>query len=289
MSDEERARRANALPPDWWKREAVCLNLSQWFGQHVLPLFLAVRIDGTPQEALYTGFLLEHEAGLRWITAGHVVDEINQVYATEGVQVVSFRWLDRGELAGAESVPAIYERARLLSGHTKGIDLGAIELSYMEEQPLRHNARVKIMTPEVYAHLDRAKPEGYYIVGYPQEWMTVSRKGNRGANALMSARADIACLPVERLSEPPPELVGIIPPDDYTFIGRLIPFAESSQSQPVGIKGMSGGPLFSIQREPDGHFKYYLFGIQRGWYEKSRVICAVALEGLVTGAGRVGE
>jgi len=60
--------------------------------------------------------------------------------------------------------------------------------------------------------------------------------------------------------------------DPKAFYGQIIPFAEGSEFQPISVKGMSGGPLFSVERDPSGRIGYRLYGIQRSEDKDERLI-----------------
>jgi hypothetical protein len=60
--------------------------------------------------------------------------------------------------------------------------------------------------------------------------------------------------------------------DPEAFYGQILPFVEGSKYQPASLQGMSGGPLFSLERDPSDRIRYRLFGIQRSEDRDERLI-----------------
>lgn len=73
MSNESQQQAMMQAPVDWWQREAVCLQLRNWFEHHIVGLHVGYLCDGEPMDRLFTGFLLRHRGLCMWVTAGHVI------------------------------------------------------------------------------------------------------------------------------------------------------------------------------------------------------------------------
>ncbi len=270
MSDE---RKLVDLPSDWWQQLSACQTLADWFGRHLVGLFLSVQAEGSNRQGVYTGFVLFYEENLLWITAGHVVDEIRQVLSNPETDVQIMRWLDGCDIPGAESVPVHNRNLDMFSGSEFGIDFGAIKITGLDAQNMLHNNRTQVITELIWKNLHLAKPEGYYVLGYPKEWIEHHEARLSNKQIFNSFRANLACLPVCQIeyrgdSHTNKEFWN----DPEAFYGQILPFVDGPEYQPVSVKGMSGGPLFSIERDPSDRIRYRLFGIQRSEDKDERLI-----------------
>src|SRR5205823_3336443 len=106
------------------------------------------------------------------------------------------------------------------------------------------NGRAQIMTEQAWSLIDEAKPEGYYILGYPDEWNEKSEPQVSGKQIIHSDFAGLACLPVQRIHN-----INIDIEEDKqfwsrpsAFYGQLVPFIDAPDAAPRSIVGMSGGP-----------------------------------------------
>jgi hypothetical protein len=281
LSASQSAEYITALPDDWWNQSSVCQTFTHMFCRHVLPLLVSVRIDGEIRNYIYTGWLLEFQGAIIWVTVGHVINNIRQVMTYPGATVQTTRWLDNADITGAESLPMVYEETRTWVAEDKDVDLGAVLLPALELAAIRANDKIVVLTEEIWRNIDAARPEGFYVVGYPDENVIIEPVRNIGDKTLMRAQADLSCLPVRRLSTNDTRWPSGIPKSEDAFCGDIMPFVDTPEEQPNRIEGMSGGPVFSIQREPNGQIRYYLFGIQRGWHSRNRTICVVPIQHLV--------
>jgi hypothetical protein len=58
------------------------------------------------------------------------------------------------------------------------------------------------------------------------------------------------------------------------FYAKVLDVRRSETETLTSIKGMSGGPIVSIERTPDSRLKYRLYGIQSQWLPNSRILKA---------------
>jgi hypothetical protein len=82
-------------------------------------------------------------------------------------------------------------------------------------------------------------------------------------------------MPVERIERREPVCKGDFWDHPTSFYGRIIDQADGDDL--ARIEGMSGGPLFSIERTPEGRMKFRLFGVQSSWLPEKRIIRAESL------------
>ncbi|MCI0399682.1 MAG: hypothetical protein L0332_10950 [Chloroflexi bacterium] len=271
--------RLSDLPDDWWRRLSTCQTLANWFGRYLVGLFFSVSLGGQPQYGVYTGFLLYHRQALLWITAGHVIDEIRGILSSPNVNITMMHWLDGYEFFGAESIPVHNRDLRMYSASSSGIDFGTIAITGLDRENMIRNERLQIMTEQGWRNLHRARPEGYYIVGYPHEWGEYRQDARSGNQIMHSFRANLACLPVSRIDyREPTRSDDEFWSDPEAFYGQILSFADGTEYQPDDIRGMSGGPLLSVERDPSNEIRYRLFGIQRSWLRDSRLIRAEPIQ-----------
>ena len=207
-----------------------------------------------------------------WITAGHVLEDVLRLRDEPSVKIVSAAWNDGyenkhadGVLFSLDDVPAYID---------PNIDFGAIVIRPGYARPLLANPQVRPMTPNVWLDHENANPEGYYLVGVPTEWTDYEEVGRTEKERIYSSGARIVCIPVERI----PWASGKEPKDFWddpdAFYAKLLDVWKSPTEKLTSIKGMSGGPIVSIERTPDSELKYRLYGIQSAWLPKSRILRA---------------
>ena len=269
------------LPTDWWRRKSTCQILLNWFKRYLLGLFLSVEIEGKVQHELYTGFLLLYKENLMWATAGHIIDEIREIKSNPNVRIVRMRWLDDSKISGAESVPVHSSNFRTYSATEFGIDFGVADITGLDRENILKNNRIEIMTEQGWKNLHLANPEGYYIIGYPKEWVETNEVRLPNNRILGSVLANAACIPVEQIEYPGKHPTKEFWNDPRAFYGGMLPYSDEPGHQPENIKGMSGGPLISIERTPNREFRYRLFGIQRSWDENTRSIRVEPIENII--------
>jgi len=273
---DDSAERVKAFPADWWKLPVVAETLAKCFAEHLVALEVAYLSDGRPAHAVFTGFLLRLALLDLWVTAGHVIETIRELLEHPRVRIIRAGLLDGYQQEGATTIPVPLADLPLFSTGAP-LDFGTIALRKAYVAPIIGNPRFRPLTPVVWKNHDRAQAEGFYIVGMPAKWVEVREIGARPGEVLRKATMSIACIPVERI-QPNSEAE----PKDFwshegAFYGRLLPVAYDDGTPLDDIAGMSGGPVFSIERTDEGQFRYYLFGIQSAWLPASRIIRAAPI------------
>jgi len=264
--------RAKNQTDAWWRHKTILQTLSHWFCRHLLVLFVSFKAGDQTYHEIFTGFLLDYRKHLLWITAGHVVDGIGKILSDPRFRVLRMRWADAYPIAGAESIPVNHQALHLFSAAKGQVDLGFARVTGLEEVNIRKNNRVEIMTDQVWRNLHLARPEGYCLLGYPEEWSEVKEHSLGNGRVSGTGRAKVACLPIRRIEYRGPHPTRKFWNDPQAFYGEILSFTGGSDDQPQSASGMSGGPLFSLEREADGKIRYRLFGIQRSEYSSEKLI-----------------
>lgn len=266
-------------PDDWWQREAVCLQLRDWFEHHIVGLHVGYLCDDTPQDRVFTGFLLKHRGLAFWITAAHVIERINQLIDDPRLTIDHAGWMDRCPSPGAGPIPASLPDLLMGVLERDGIDLGFVVLNPLLEAAFDANPRVEFVDARIWLGHDAARPEGYYVLGYPKEW-TLPMGKFKSANGEMrrKIRMGVACLPVtpieDRGAAANPPLESPFWGSEFCMYAQLQPYSDTKRHLVENIDGMSGGPVLSIERSADGQLKYRLFGIQSAWQRGARIVKA---------------
>ena len=82
------------------------------------------------------------------------------------------------------------------------------------------------------------------------------------------------CIPVQRIEYDDPQVNKDLFKDRNDFYGKIVPRMEGSGLKTV--KGMSGGPLLSIEKNGESLI-YRLFGVQKSWDKENRVVRAESI------------
>jgi hypothetical protein len=269
------------IPANWWQRADTVETLIKWFRWHVVGLFVKGHSGKDHPARLYSGFLVIFKEQLVWLTAGHVIDQVDEALNTPGFVVDEMRWMDTytDTVEGIHSpAPVHYIPPRMMSWTKEGIDVGCIIVLGLDRVSLESNPNLHPLRLSSANALEGPPPDGYFVIGYPTALITHTVTPTSPNIATHSFAGSLACLPVNRVD----------PPDDpnrnefwnrsYSIYAELLSFADRPNAVIPDIPGMSGGPLFSITWMPNGNMNYRIRGIQSSWLESARVICAERMD-----------
>ena len=271
---ENLLKKMRELPPDWWQSESTAVILLDLFRRHIVPLLLAGYVERKFQFTIYTGFLLQHNQNLVWLTAGHAIDELSSILSSPSFEVSKMVWLDDYKAAQSEGVPLHRYPPIMKSWKDTNRDVGAIIPSILDTGNILRNTELQTINAEIWKNLKQANPEGYYAIGFPQPWTQHSQKPAPNNKILHSINANLLCLPLEEVS-PPSELANLSGwSDPDVFYGKILPFVDNPTFEVDDLKGMSGGPILSIERDLDGQIRYRLVGIIQSWANSQSIVRA---------------
>jgi hypothetical protein len=271
------------LPSDWWRSIEASEDMARCLRRHLLGLWIRGKVQGDMEHEFFTGFLLDYRDTLLWITAGHVIDRINEILSNQSVKIGGIQWVDQCNIPNAGSIPISHPLCRY-SATEIGIDFGAIKVQGLEADIIRASDENKPLTEQVWRGLDRAHPEGYYVFGYPKQGFETDRGVDANGREWGIIEAKLACLPVERIEfEDRYQFRGSAQwwNKRDSFFGQIRPFTDDAIGQIEEIEWMSGAPVFSVEREPGG-IRYRLVGIQSSWVKKVRQIRAEPIHRIVS-------
>jgi hypothetical protein len=268
------------LPKDWWKRENAARILSHWFINHTVALHVNYEIDGKICGQTYTGFLLYYHERYMWVTAGHVIEDIDKLLKCDFCKVLGFKWVDNYEIDIAKAIPVDYERSPKCGINNKEIDLGIVGLEFLDIKAISAKNKNPWLTSKIWKNNHLANPDGYYVVGYPAEVVELkSSMGSAGTNCEL--KISLVCIPVERIKPEKPAHTENFWGHPGWFYGKILPVTREDGEYFDSISGMSGGPILSLERTPGGNIKYRLFAIQSGWLSQSKILCGTPIERVV--------
>jgi len=262
------------LPSEWWMQPQTVYTLIEWFKRHVLALFVSAKEEGERRYFLFSGFIIKREENLVWVTAGHVIDRLNKIRTDPNFEILQMQWIDEHD--GSSDVPfhVHHPNFKTYSAMEDDIDIGIGLLEGLDALNLEQNENLGIITEQAWKNLVEASPEGYYLIGYPSEWIEESKQRVSRSQIVRSFIMNMACIPISPLNWEDLPYQGGSWKDPDAFYGHIEPFPSEQGEQPLDISGMSGGPLLSIERTPSGQLAYRLVGVQSSWLENRRLIRA---------------
>jgi hypothetical protein len=253
-----------------WDDEKMARVFNTVVQKHILSLRISYLIKGVPQVLWVSGFLILTKYFLGWMTAGHVLKEINKLLQTEGVGGIKARWFDNSDNKNAQSIPCDLADLILHGIDTDGYDFGVVPLP-----PYYANLilAIKENQPLTEAHWrsdDSFEPEGYYIVGIPQEFTEFKQLSN--GPEIYEYKSSGVCLSAPVIKE---DAAKHSSEDEFwrhdnNFYGKVLPIHDDNGNELIDIKGMSGGPIFGVRSIDKDKIQYRIIAIQSNWLSQSK-------------------
>jgi hypothetical protein len=225
---------------------------------------------------MYSGFLLQRGGLYQWVTAGHVLRDLDQLRHRTDTTIRMARWCDNRTSAQDESIPTDLRSMAMV--YPQKLDVGVVWFNDHEVDLIRANTSVAPLTAKSWRYNNQAQPDGIYVVGLPKP-MRHEQFSRLGRMNSYSFTAGIIALPVVRMIDPTTR------DQDHEFwthhhclYGQVeLPRLEGMPAL-ADIVGTSGGPLLSIERTPGGGLKYRLWAIQSAWLPSLRVVRAEPIQ-----------
>ena len=262
---------------EWWKDESVCRQLSHWFCKHIVCLQMTYQVNQEEHSNLFTGFLLKYKGLHLWLTAGHILEEIENIYKSDDYKVRGIAWADNHSTYDAKAVPTVFDRLEKYLINNKDGDVGVINLKGLDLENILACEENIWMDEDMWKYNHLAKPKGYYLVGLPcetNEDKTIKRDDGFVEGSISGYAFTI---PVQRIDRKDSQ-------DDFwnyqdAFYGELTPVTKQQGGQLNSIEGMSGGFIISIEGNIEKqNLLYRLYAIQSSWLPESKIIRATPME-----------
>jgi len=245
-------------------------QIVKYFGRHFVQLYctespIIGKSKQPPGAFAASGFVISVHGEWFWISAGHVIHEINERMETR--RMTTCRFVDTwGEnRVSRVTIPVEYSEIQkgVIDGFD-GLDCVAVPLPDLYVQLLLANGIVPIDEEAWRKVGDISKFEGGLLMGLPFE--LASHTLNEG---IIESLQTLVLIGIRFVAQPPSE------EGEKKIFPRI--FAAIPSKEPSSIKGMSGGPVLGLRRTPDG-LRYWIVGIQSGWYESERIISVSPLK-----------
>ena len=234
------------------KRE---VDVLEFFCRHLIGLCVTYRHKnaedaGKPARFVAcSGTLITIRDAVLYLTAGHVLKELDELRAHDQVEITDAVLADTLGWKRISDVPIPFDLKNAqffyIDDEEEGLDFGVIMLEPHYVRLLAKNG-VVALTEQNWMHQHAVKFDGYAMLGFPKEFTSqrVSTSGNGIVSPVMFG--------VKRLKSTP----DYRSPTRYPqFVGQLDPGLSLSS-----VKGMSGGPIFGFRRKPE--LRYWIVALQ---------------------------
>lgn len=240
-------------------------SLTQGFyravGKHFVTLSCVQRLDANRTEnvILISGFIAEVRGFWFYVTAGHILRDFQKALEAGGDFDV---WRLGDQTAGNKfkdiGIPFDFSLGRwiIVEDEETGLDYAATILEDYYRMLLEAGGVVPL-TSETWGN-QTVDHDHLAVVGIPSETIRYDGKTN------ISAR--VVVIPLETADVP----VAAGAKSQNQFYANL---KADSEGKVNDLKGLSGAPVFAIRKVEDG-WKYWVVGVQSGWYRNTRTIVA---------------
>jgi hypothetical protein len=241
----------------------------QYFCRHLVALCVTYRHVGREEErsqfAAYSGTLIQLAGQFHFLTAGHIVRDLEAALQSPAVEIESAVLADIFGLNRVSDQPIPFDllnaRRYYIDDREDGLDFGLISLRPYYVDLLRRNG-VIALEEENWARQSGVTFDAYAMLGLPEEFGSarLSHSGDGQVSPTMFR--------VHRLAAPPP---GRAATRYQQFIGQL------DRELPIrSIVGMSGGPIFGF-RTRGNETRYWVVALQSSWLSDERIVfgCSV--------------
>lgn len=236
--------------PNWPSND----DLVGYFSKHLIPVYFTFAKDETKYSRYFTSFLISIDD--RWfiITAGHCMEDVDR-NIKEGYEIDRCRLIDSGGLEAKHNnpIPFDYSGASKMHVDIEGLDLGVIAITDYYKAQLEAN-NVKPLSEKVWGN-QPDNPDFYMLLGVPNQ-LTEIKDDNFIIRTTLHNIKPLDQKPSNFKDSKAPMFYGEIRLDDTL----------------TDIKGMSGGPIFSFQRNDAGEVKYWLHAVQSNWLPSDKYI-----------------
>jgi hypothetical protein len=239
------------------------------FGRHFVTLTCMQTPPGAPEHVvLISGFIIEVSGHWFYVTAGHILRDIDQAHAAGSTFDV---WRLGDQSAGGPhrqtGIPFDFVRKDwiVIRDDSVGLDYAALHLRDLYRLALESGRVVPLVKDTWGDHV--TEYDQWVLVGVPAE--TVAHNGQ----SLITAK--LVGIAVVEADEPE----GAGSKAENQFYAKL---RNGSESHLKNVEGMSGGPLFATKRQ-GGDLRYKVIGVQSAWYPLQRIIAVCPFSSLGLG------
>lgn len=254
----------------WWADEIRARIFNTRIQKHILSLSVAYLIKGIPKTCWISGFLVHTKGLLIWMTAGHVLKELEKLLQSNEVNGIKARWIDNCPKKEAQFIPCDYQSLRRTPIEVEGYDFGIVLLSRFYADPI---LKVKENVPLTESHWrldDGFEAEGYYLVGLPQEFTELKQISDDSERYEFRSSGTVVSIPLTKEDRTIHQSEDDFGKHEYNFYGRVFPIKNDDGNFLTDISGMSGGPIFGIRNIDENKFEYRIIALQSCWLPQSK-------------------
>jgi hypothetical protein len=251
----------------WNNSEAL-----SYFCRHLVGLCVTyqckngIEADRPSRFAAYSGTLINIRGAIYFLTAGHVLEELEKFLSGDEIKITSAALVDTFALGSVSHLPIPFDlkgaRLSYVDDHEQGLDFGVILLEPNYVRLLAKNGMVALEESS-WIHQSRVRFDGYAMLGFPAEFTS------KRVSELDEGELSATMFGVKRLASPPK---GRKPTKHQQFIGQL-----NSRLALKSVEGMSGCPIFGFRKEPDGRYRYWVVALQSSWLSSTRTVFGCSL------------
>lgn len=231
-------------------------KMIQYFCSHLVALGVTFehkdskKLQSALQFAAYAGTLIKIHNTICFLTAGHILKDLEQALKSDQVQIKRAVLADTFGLHCVSNHPIPFDlrNAKLfyIDDDLEGLDFGVIILEPYYVRLLALNGMVALEEKN-WIHQHNVKFEGYLMLGLPEEFTSLSVNGDAGVKPTMLRVERLDCAPASAAQTQYPRFVGQLP-----------------QGLPLkSVSGMSGGPIFGFSHRPE--LRYWVVALQSSW------------------------
>lgn len=233
--------------------------------------------DYDPKAFAVSGFVISVRNIWFLVTAGHILRDLdNRLRA--GRRIVNSRLID-GFVSREPSQPIPFPLGDTPQWYVydDGLDYALIPLRTCFVR-LLSTGGVSALGENAWVDIPES-PDGDFLLGFPNQAAEIAVAPNGGkGNVTVSLGTPL--LPVQRVYDPP----DVLKRGAERFYAS-VPFTDGDvgdkQITLTDIDGMSGGPIFAVQRAENDRFRYWVVAVQSGWAKRSRVLAACPIRPLI--------
>ena len=154
-----------------WKDESIARAIHLWLREYIVALSIGYTVRDNEQEgcgAFFTGFLWFCHNQFMWITAGHILEEVEKIINSNSTNIHSVAWNDNDGVGGINKIPVEYGRLHKYKLVNNSYDIGVILFKEgdLELKNIRNNTNNKWF---VWEDNNLLKSNGFYLIGFPEE------------------------------------------------------------------------------------------------------------------------
>lgn len=247
----------------------------QFFCRHLIGLCVTYRYKrASPEEAdqfaSYSGTLITIDHGVFFLTAGHILQNLEAARSSADIVITSAVLADTFGLDTICNLPIPFDlksaRFFFIDDDGEGLDFGIIALTPYYVRLLAKNG-VIALDEKNWIHQPALEFDFYFMLGFPDEFASkrVPDSGDVQVAPVM--------FPVRRLAAPPPDRR---PTQHPQFVGQL-----DQELRLQSVKGMSGGPILGFKHDAEG-MRYWVVALQSSWDPQRRIVYGCSLPILAT-------